>query len=138
MLKAAAANGSENGNVNAAFGQETAAQAKTLKDADLETRKAFGGTVAERAKLQGQGDDGDDEGDTTTESAGSTSKLSQKASTKAKGSASASAGTDHANANAEFGQTTASSAKTLKDADVDTRKTFGTTVNASAQTQHKP
>ena len=82
-LKAAEAhaNGAANANGNAAFGQATAAQARTLKDADVDTRKAFHETVVAGAKLQGKGDatgeeddddaddadDADDDGDASAE-----------------------------------------------------------------------
>ena len=39
------------------FGRETAAQARTLKDADAATRAGFGDSVSARAKDQGKGGD---------------------------------------------------------------------------------
>lgn len=53
-------------NANAAFGQDTAARAKLQADADVETRKTFGGTqsTAAKARNEGTGDDtADDDGD---------------------------------------------------------------------------
>lgn len=54
-------------NVNATFGQDTAARAKLQQDADVETRKTFGATqsAAAKAKNDTDGDDDstDDDGD---------------------------------------------------------------------------
>lgn len=127
---AAGANGSEHANENAAFGQETAAQARTLKDADLATRQAFGSTVSARAKDQGKGTDesgGQDSSDNEVES-----------DSTASAAVSTGDGAAKANAKADFGQTTAAGAQGLKDADVDTRKSFGGTVQAAAKAKTKP
>lgn len=46
------------------FGQDTAARARELKDADVETRSQFGADQSTRAEAQGDGDDADDTDDT--------------------------------------------------------------------------
>lgn len=133
----AQAQGAAHANANAAFGQSTAATARTLKDADAATRAAFHDTVTAGAKLQGKGDksgsddaaDSDTSESTEIENAATAAKLNGKASA----TGSAQTGADHANANAQFGQDTAAQARTLKDADAATRQAFGGTVSGSAK-----
>lgn len=51
-------------NVNATFGQDTAARAKLQQEADVETRKTFGATQSQSAKAKNDTtDDGDDSTD---------------------------------------------------------------------------
>lgn len=130
---AAGANGAAHANENAAFGQETAAQARTLKDADPATRAAFGDSVSARAKDQGKGGD-----DTATEPTEPTEATEVEADSSTSTAVSANAGSNGANAKADFGQSTATSAKTLKDADPETRQAFGTTVQTAAKAKTKP
>lgn len=89
----------------AQFGRSTAERAKALKDADLETRKAFGTYQAAAAKQKSL----------EASVAGSTDN-SARASTKA-----------------AFGKDTAARAKALREADLDTRKAFGALQAAAAK-----
>ncbi|MEO6104209.1 MAG: hypothetical protein ABIP44_11300, partial [Pseudoxanthomonas sp.] len=92
--------GSANANENAAFGQSTAASARTLKDADPATRAAFHDTVTAGAKLQGKGNkSGSDEVDETesTESTEPAESDGSRLTASASGKGSAQVGTDHAN-----------------------------------------
>ena len=52
--------------------------------------------------------------------------------------AAAANGAANANANADFGQTTAASARGLKDADLATRQAFGSNQQAAANAKPKP
>ncbi len=128
--------GAAHANANAAFGQSTAATARTLKNADPATRAAFHDTVTAGAKLQGKGDgSGDDTAEGTDTDSDSSGATSLGASDSAKGSALV--GANHANAHAQFGQDTAAQARTLKDADAATRQAFGGTVSARAKAKPK-
>ena len=130
--EAAGTTGAEHANANAAFGQETAAQARTLKDADPATRAAFGDSVSARAKDQGKGGE-----ETGTEPTEPTEPATASTETKSSGAVTAQLGADKANANADFGQSTSASAKDLKTADVETRKTFGADVQTAAKAKTK-
>lgn len=128
----------------ALFGLSTADRAKLLKDADLETRKAFGAYQATLAKAQGDGGTTTLTADSVTHAQLSTFALdtqtraqelrsADRATRKAFGKFQSAMARQQAleraagaaSVNAAFGLDTASRAKLQRDADVDTRKTFG-------------
>ena len=131
------AQGATHANANAAFGQSTAATARTLKDADAATRAAFHDTVTAGAKLQGKGDKSGSDDATDADSNESSTDVGTSASSgmgsKTSAAGSAQTGAAHANANAQFGQDTAAQARTLKDAAAATRQEFGGTVSSGAK-----
>lgn len=92
-----------NGSTNAAFGKDTAARARALRDADADTRKAFGALQAAAAKAKALGSDVE---------LVTTPANSEKAA---------------------FGRGTAARAKLQKDATVELRQVFGETQSASAK-----
>lgn len=109
-------------NANATFGQDTAARAKLQGEADAETRKTFGATQSEAAKAKNDATDDVDDGidddvddtdtdvDTGEEVDGDTSST--------------------------FGQDTAARAKLQREADPETRKTFGATQSEAAKAKN--
>lgn len=111
------------------FGRATADRAGTLKDADVATRTGFG--TEQSAAAQAQADIGTD---TTTDA-----KLKAKTKTSAKTGSSTRTRTDRdddadtGTIGSALGHDTAERAKALKDADVDTRKTFGADQSAEVK-----
>ncbi len=91
----------------AVFGLSTAARAKLLKDANFETRKAFGAFQASLAKANGDSE--------------RAARINAESATHAQ--------------LASFGSDTAAHARTLQSADLATRKAFGRFQSASAREQ---
>lgn len=102
----ASADASANGSSNSAFGKETAARARALRDADQETRRAFGALQAAAARAK---------------ALGSTVDVVTTSRTDAGKSA--------------FGAETAARARLQKDATVELRQSFGKTQSAQAKAQ---
>lgn len=87
------------------FGQSTAERAKLLKDADLETRQAFGAYQAAAARQKSLET-------SAADAAGTSAQASDKAA---------------------FGKETAARAKAMREADLETRRAFGALQAAAAK-----